>query len=302
MMRAAFAALLAASMLGACASTSPAPAELHEPSFVPGSLPGGGIALVLSGGAARGFAHVGVIKALEAHGLKPDLVVGSSAGSIVGALYASGLDGAQVEAALERLSLWDFGDVAWPGLGFLPSSLGFVRGDSLRRFIDAEAKRHLIEEFPLRFAAVATDLDSGAPRIFNAGDAGRAVAASSAVPGLVTPVPIRGRRYVDGQLSSPLPVAAARELGARIVIAVDVVYPPGDAVLTSTLRVFFQAFAIAVHRVKQLESLGADAVIAPDLGRTSGQWSLGERARLVAAGEGATLRALDRLRPLFKAK
>jgi NTE family protein len=294
---------LLAGVLAGCGTVAPAIHGRAEPSFTASAArdeAGAGVALVLSGGAARGFAHVGVIKALEAQGLKPDLVVGSSAGSIVGALYASGLGTADIEAAIDRMETWTFSDVAMPGLAFLPSSLGLVRGNALHRFIDAEARHRRIEDFPIRFAVVATDLDSGRPEIFNAGDAGLAVSASSAVPGIFTPVVIRGRRYVDGQISSPLPVEAARKLGARRVIAVDVVYPPEDAELTSTMRVLFQAFAITIHRIKQLEIASADVVIAPALEKTSRQLGFGDRERLVAAGESATMQALDRLRPLFE--
>lgn len=109
----------------------------------------------------------------------------------------------------------------------------------------------------------------------------------------------RGRRYGDGQLSIPLPANAVRKLGARVVIAVDVIYPPEDPVATSTMRLLFQAFAIPVCRLKEFEIAGADAVIVPELGRTSGQWGFADRERLIAAGETATLQALDRLRPLF---
>ena len=289
--------------LGAgCSALAPAAPQGPDPRFVPadGSRHGAPrVALVLSGGAARGFAHVGVIKALEANGLRPDLVVGASAGSIVGALYASGLSGPEVESAIERMNASTFADLSLPGLGLVPGSLGMFRGDELHRFIDREVRHHRIEDFPIRFAAVATDLATGSPAVFNAGDVGRAVSASSAVPGLIAPARIGSRLYGDGQMSSPVPVEAARKLGALRVIAVDVIYPPADAALTSSMRVVFQAFTIAAYRIKQFEIAMADAVIAPDLGHTSGQWSFSERRRLVAAGEDATIRALPLLRPLF---
>ena len=289
-----------ATAVAGCATAPETADDAHAPAFrVAAPLPGAAIALVLSGGSARGFAHVGVIAALEAHGLRPDLIVGSSTGSIVGALYASGLRAADLKAAIARLDASAFLDVAVPGVLFFPSPLGIVRGDGLMRYIEREARHRRIEDFPMRFAAVATDLASGTPQIFNAGDAARAVGASSAVPGLITPQRIRGRLYGDGQVSSPLPVSAARELGARIVIAVDVIYPPEDSSLTSIPRLFSQGFLITVHRLKEWEAAAADIVLAPELGHTSGQWLFEERERLVAAGEAATLRALDRLRPLF---
>ena len=289
--------------LGAgCSALGPPPPQGPDPRFVAAEASQHGlprVAIVLSGGAARGFAHVGVIKALEANGLRPDLIVGASAGSIVGALYASGLAASEVEAAVERMNPSTFSDLTLPGLGIVPGSLGMFRGDELHRFIDREVKHHLIEDFPTRFAAVATDLETGSPAIFNAGDVGRAVSASSAVPGLIAPARIAGKLYGDGQISSPLPVEVARKLGAQRVIAVDVIYPPTDAALTSSMRVVFQAFTIAAYRIKQFEVAMADVVIAPDLGHTSGQMSFNHRARLISAGEEAALRALDRLRAVF---
>ena len=285
-----------------CATLESAPLPGPDPHFVPAAdFPRGSarVALVLSGGAARGFAHVGVIKALEAYGLKPDLVVGSSAGSLVGALYASGLTAAELESAVARLSPTTFTDLSLPGFGIFPGSLGILRGNELHRFVDREVRHHHIEEFPIRFAAVATDLSTGDPAIFNAGDVGRAVAASSAVPGLIAPAKIGATFYGDGQISSPVPVEAARRLGALRVIAVDVLYPPEDASLTSSMRVVFQAFAIAAHRIKGYEVAQADVLIAPALGQTSGQWSFDERGRLIAAGESAAWSLLPRLRELF---
>ena len=294
--------MLALALTGGCATLTPPPEQGPDPRFAAAAaFPAGshGVALVLSGGSARAFAHVGVLKALEANGLRPDLIVGASAGSIVGALYASGLTAVELEAALARMDLSTITDVSLPGFGLFPGSLGIFRGEELHRFVDRETRHHRIEEFPIPFAAVATDLGTGDPTIFNAGDVGRAVAASCAVPGLVAPARIAGRLYGDGAMSSPTPVEAARKLGANKVVVVDVLYPPEDAVLTSSMRVVFQAFAIAAYRIKQFEVSMADAIVVPDLGHTSSQWSFEERVRLVAAGESAALLALPRLRPLF---
>ena len=270
------------------------------PSFVQPLTPTKGVALVLSGGGARGYAHLGVIRVLEAHGLRPRAVVGASAGSIVGALYASGLTVTELDESLRLLGAAHFADPDLLGLGLLPGSLGVFRGDRLHAFIDQRARHHLIEHFPIRFAAVATDLASGAPQAFNAGDAGWAVRASSAVPGVMAPVEIGGRRYVDGGLSSPLPITMARQLGACRVIAVDVIYPPQDARPRTAMGVFLQGFSIAVHRLKALEPAKADLVIIPSLPATSGQLGFASRERLVADGELAAQGAIDRIRELFK--
>jgi len=295
----AFAAIAAIAWMGGARAQR----EGVPPSFVaPAAAKGvkATVALVLSGGAARGYAHVGVIKVLEAEGLRPDIVVGCSAGSIVGSLYASGLTIVELEQAIGRLDSSSFDDWAMPGLGMRDSPLGLFKGDNLHAFLDANLKRHLMEQFPIRFAAVATNLTTGAVTIFNAGDAGIAVHASSAVPGVIAPTRIGGTLYGDCQVSSPLPVLAARRMGATKVIAVDVIYPPDDAHLTSTMNVLFQSMTISTYRLKEFERASADVVIAPGLPHTAGQLSFGDRTRIIAAGEAAARESLERLRKVFK--
>lgn len=296
-------AVVAPLLLAGCATLSPQLSNGPDPRFEPPEPVQSnelGVALVLSGGGARGYAHVGVIRVLEAHGLRPSIVVGSSAGSIVGSLYASGLSVEELEKAVGELGRGSFNDLVLPSLGFSLGEMGLIKGDKLHRFIDDRARHHLIERFPIRFAAVATDLRTGELQIFNAGDVGAAVRASSAVPGIMAPAEISGRLYADGQISSPVPVGAARRLGARKVIAVDVTYPPEDASISSAIRVLFQTFIISVDRLKKFELAHADLVISPELPRTSGQMSFGDRDRLIAAGERAALQALGKIRPMFR--
>lgn len=278
------------------ASVDETPAAIIARPFPSSKVP---VALVLSGGAARGFAHVGVLKVLEASGLTPDIIVGTSAGSIVGALYASGLNAAELEATVAQLDSSVFSDFVVPGLGFLPGELGFVRGEKLHRFIDARLKHHHIQDFPIRFAAVATDLSSGKSVAFNSGDAGLAVVASSAIPGIIMPVQIGKNQYGDGQIASPLPVAAARALGAKVVIAVDVIYPPEDAFVYSAPGVIFQAFAVSAYHLKEYEKMHADVIIVPDLPKTTGQFTFSDRQHLIDAGERAATRMLPEIRTAF---
>ena len=297
------AAMVGPLLLAGCATFSPQLKSGPDPRFEPPEpleATDPGVALVLSGGAARGYAHVGVIRVLEANGLRPSIVVGSSAGSVVGSLYASGLFGVELENTVAELDRRTFNDWVLPSLGFFPGEKGFVKGDKLHRFIDEHARHHMIERFPIRFAAVATELRTGETQIFNAGDVGAAVRASSAVPGIIVPAEIAGRLYGDGQISSPIPVGAARRLGARKTIAVDVIYPPEDAFITSAIGVLFQTFTISMNRLKRFELLQADVVISPELPRTSGQMSFGDRDQLIAAGERAAVHALEKIRPLFR--
>ena len=295
-------AAVAAFLLSGCATFAPQLSNGPDPSFVvpaPLAAEDAGVALVLSGGAARGYAHVGVIRVLEEYGLRPSIVVGSSVGSIVGALYASGLSTVELEKAVGEVGARTFNDWVLPSLGFFPGEKGFVKGDKLHWFIDDRVRHHLIEDFPIRFAAVATELRTGDLQVFNAGDVGAAVRASSAVPGIIAPAEIAGHLYGDGQISSPVPVGTARKLGARKIIAVDVIYPSQDAFISSAIGVLFQAFTISMNRLKATELADADVVISPVLPRTSGQMSFGDREVLIAAGEAAAREALARVRPLF---
>lgn len=256
------------------------------------------LALVLSGGAARGFAHVGVIKVLEREGIKPDLIVGTSAGGIVGALYASGMSAAQLEEEARSADSGRMLDPDWMGLMTL-KNFGLLRGEGLSDFVNEKVKWRKLEELPVPFAAVAVDLRTGKLAAFNQGDTGAAVRASSAVPGVFTPVPLRDGLYADGGLASPLPAATARAMGAKIVIAVDVVFPPENSTISSPWSVLFQTFLIQTYRLREYELKDADIVIAPVL-PASGQLSFSDRDWIIRAGEEAASAALPKIRELLR--
>ena len=257
------------------------------------------VALVLSGGAARGFAHIGVIRVLEQIGLEPDLIVGTSAGSVVGAAYAAGMSAAQIEAVAAGLDPTALADWVVPNLGqpLLRGELGFVRGQRLAQAIHTLVGGRPLQALPRRLAVVATDLHSGKPVVFTHGNTGLAVLASAAVPGIFVPPQINGRRYTDGQVSSPVPVAAALALGADTVIAVDATFPPEHADLASTVSVLFQILTIATQRIKAHELAQATVVIRPDI-RSSAQLGWDDRAWVIAAGEQAARLALPQLMAL----
>ncbi len=287
-----------------CATPAPRAADrlgeaLEEPGFMePPQGTQRSLALVLSGGGARGFAHLGVLRVLEREGWRPDLVVGTSAGAIVGAMYASGLSVADIEAAAASLNwsvLFDFDPVGslLGGIG-----LGIVPGQQLERFL----RQHLpgpIERFPIPFAAVAADMEQGEIVALNRGDAARAVLASSAVPGLYAPVRARGRLLADGQVVSPLPVLTARRLGAVRVLAVDVVYPPQHSAMTNSVSMLFQSMIVSGWRHALAARALADLVITPEI-RTPSQLGLESRAWVTEAGERAANARLVELRELFK--
>jgi len=246
------------------------------------------IALVLGGGAARGFAHVGVIKVLEAQGLAPDIVVGTSAGSVVGALYASGLTGYELQRRAMELDEKSVSDWALPNRGFL-------KGESLQGYINEAVKGKTIEQMPRALGVVATDLGSGQQTVFRRGNTGMAVRASSSVPGVFQPVTISGRDYVDGGLTSPVPVQAARDMGADIVVAVDIAKNPERAKVRDTIDVLLQTFLIMGRAIAAQELRSADVVVLPateELATADFQ----SRHLAVLEGEKAALHVIPALR------
>jgi NTE family protein len=214
------------------------------------------VALALGGGAARGFAHIGVIKALEAQGIVPDIVVGTSAGAVVGALYAAGKNGFELQKLALQMEEGQFNDWSLPDRGVL-------KGEALQVFVNRAVGGRPLEKLGRTFAVVATDLKSGEAVIFRSGDTGMAVRASSSVPGVFQPVAINGREYVDGGLVSPVPVRIARSLGADFVIGVDISSKPSHGRTQSTLDVLLQTFAIMGQTINGHELPGADVVIRP---------------------------------------
>jgi NTE family protein len=238
-----------------------------------------GLALALGGGAARGFTHIGVIEVIESLGVRPEWVVGTSAGSLVGALYASGMSVLELKKQALALDEAELGDWTITGRGPL-------KGEAIERLVNRLIANKPMESFPIKFAAVATDLFNGKPIYFTRGNAGQAVRASSAVPGVFEPVSIRGRDYVDGGLVSPIPVSAARALGATKVIAVDISAKPKFQSTDSMPQMFLQTFAIMGQQMGAIELARADVAIVPEVGDLSaGDFS--QRARSIEEGNRA---------------
>jgi NTE family protein len=246
------------------------------------------IALALGGGAARGFAHVGVISVLEASGIQPDLIVGTSAGSVVGAVYAAGYPAADLLRIAAQLDQAMVRDLTLP-------DRGFIRGEQLQNFINRLVQDRPIEKLNRPLAIVATDLQTGERMVFQRGNTGLAVRASSAVPGVFQPVPIAGRQYVDGGLTSPVPVRVARALGADLVIAVDISAQPRLGRIGDTFEVLLQTFAIMGQTIGQHELADADVVIRPAIGHL-GPADFEHRNQAIAEGEKAARAALPEIR------
>ena len=253
------------------------------------------IGLALGGGAARGFAHVGVIAVLEEAGFKPQLVVGTSAGSLVAALYASGKTPAQLQQTALTMQEVAITDWMLPIFG-----RGMFRGDALARYVNELVAGRLMENMAIPLGIVATDLHSGEAVLFQRGDTGTAVRASSAVPAVFVPVKIGAREYVDGGLVSPVPVRFARQMGADIVIAVDISSPPEGNAASDTLQILLQTFAIMGKSLNSYELKNADVVVRPSLaGLKSADFSARQRA--IDSGRAAMLAALPALRAKLEA-
>ena len=283
-------------VLFGCASAPPTPPVVTPTMSVAIPKTPPKIGLALGGGAARGFAHVGVIQVLEEAGITPVLVTGTSAGSLVAALYASGKNGAQLQKVAESMEESTIADWTLPFFG-----RGVLRGEALAKYVNAQVGQKLIEAMPMPLGIVATDLNSGNDMLFQRGDTGTAVRASSSVPAVFTPVKINGHEYVDGGLSSPVPVRAARKMGAELVIAVDISSPPEASSASGTIEVLLQTFSIMGKSINGFELKDADVVVRPVLTGVSSS-DLSSRKRSIEAGRQAMLQALPQLRLAIAAK
>jgi NTE family protein len=246
------------------------------------------IGLALGGGAARGFAHIGVIQVLEEAGIRPDLVIGTSAGSLVAALYASGKSGAELALLARSMDEGSLTDWSFPGRGL-------IRGDALARYVREHTGGRRIEQMRLPLGIVATDLDNGQGIVFRIGDTGVAVRASSAVPAVFQPVRIGTREYVDGGLVAPVPVRYARQMGAQLVIAVDISEPPDGAATGDAVRMLLQTFSIMGRSINQFELRDADVALRPRLHGVASV-DFAARAQSIQAGREAAQAMLGELR------
>lgn len=284
--------IAAALLLNACGLTGSKPEPVATmPPVIP--LPPPRIALALGGGAARGFAHIGVIKVLQSHGLKVDLVVGTSAGSVAGALFAaghSGFDLQQMAFDLDRATVAD-----WTLFG-----KGLIKGDALRQFVNTAVGNRPIDKLTIRFACVAANLKTGEAILFERGETGQAVQASSAVPGVFSPTLIGGQEYVDGGLVSVVPVRYAKKLGADFVIAVDVAAPPDQREAQGKLDVVMKTFGIMGKTIREAEYPLADVLIVPDMSTVNSSDFDGKH-RAILAGERAAQAALPELKAKLRA-
>jgi NTE family protein len=254
------------------------------------------IGLALSGGAARGIAHVGVLRALTEHEIPVDCIAGTSAGSIVGGAMASGLPLSEIETIARGLRWRDIGRMTM-------SRVGVQTNERLEQYLRNRLPKTKFEELPIRFAAVATDLKSGEAVVMrDTGDIAFAIRASCAIPGWYVPVvDDTGRQLVDGGLVANIPSGAARALGADIVIAVDV-NAEGAKFLgpsLSIIGVVLQSMMLVQRTVSSYQLIQADAVIKPRVGHI--RWDeMGRAEELLKAGYEAGIEAVPTIKELIE--
>ena len=251
------------------------------------------IALALGGGGAKGFAHIGVIKVLESHGIKPKIVTGTSAGSFVGSIYASGKTPYQMQSIALKLQESDLRDLTL-------NRQGIILGQKLQNYVNAQVGNQPIEKFPIRFAAVATRLDNGQKADFIKGNAGQAVRASCSIPNVFVPTTIGNVKYVDGGLVSPIPVKTAKDMGADIVIAVDISARPTGSGAGNMLGLLDQTINIMGQQSISTELNQASVVIQPKVGNL-GALDLKSSNQAILEGEKAAQLKIKEIQGVIQA-
>ena len=248
------------------------------------------IAVVLGAGASRGFAHIGVLKVLEANKVPIHMIVGTSAGSFVGSLYAYGYNAFQLQKMALSIEKGDIVDLTIP-------DNGFIKGDKLEEYINNTVRNTPIEKLRLPFYAVATSIPSGEEVVFGKGNTGTAVRASCAIPGVFRPARIAEKMYVDGGVVSPVAVDAGKRYGADIVIAVDISADLDTKQPEGTIDTILQSINIMYSKLSSLQISHADVVIRPRVGYI-GSADLDKRHEAIMEGEKAALEAMPRIKEL----
>jgi NTE family protein len=285
--RLATAALLAGIAAGCAGRRGPLAVPTSPP---PPQLRPVKIALVLGGGGARGFAHVGVIRVLEQERIPVDMIVGASAGSLIGAIYADVRDSFELESVAWQVEKDDIFD--WSLLG---STRGPVTGKALEAFVGRSIKATSIERLAIPFVAVATDLKTGEEVVLDRGPIGPAIHASSAMPGVFRPVSLDGRTLVDAGVADPIPVSVARARGADVVIAVDIGMELAAEEPGNVASISLRCIALLARGMARLKAKDADVVIAPKVGEAS-SFDFSRKKELMAAGVAAAREAIPAIR------
>lgn len=250
------------------------------------------VALVLGGGAARGFAHVGVLRELEKADIPIDMIIGTSVGSLIGAIYASNPNTFDLEWTafkLEKDDIFDF--------SFLSSATGPVKGDRLEAFVQSKIPTKNIEQFKIPYYAVSADLNSGEPVIFSSGPVAKAVRASCSIPGVFTPLNYQNRLLVDGGVLGNIAPEVARQHGANIVIVVSIGKTVANKDTKTIIGITMQAIDIMSSNIDRYKAKEADVLISPEVGDV-GTTDFTQKKRCMEAG----IKAAQTMMPAILAK
>ncbi len=278
-------ALLSATLFSACStfeSKKPAP-------VTPVQKPKAVIALALGGGASKGFAHIGVIKVLEENNIPISVVTGTSAGAVVGSMYAYGMSSDRLELEAELIDQYKLAD-------FTLSTTGFIKGEKLQQLINQKVKNQPIQSFKKKFGVVATELDNGKMIVFRSGNAGQAVRASASVPNVFQPAVIGNKKYVDGGLTAPVPVIAAKNMGANVIIAVDISQKPTKLSNSGFFSYLDQSLNIMSTAALNNELKQATVVIRPQVQKLGSVGGFDQRTHAIQLGEQAARAALPQIK------
>lgn len=253
------------------------------------------VAIVLSGGGARGVAHAGVLEVFEENHIPVDLIVGSSAGSIVGALYADDPNAERLKKKLIALSKWDLLDVnLGAGVKMFWELNGPVRGNALKNYLKENLSETTFEALQIPFVAVATDVNKGEAVALSQGALIPAIHASAAVPMLFSPVKWQGKTLVDGCVVSPIPVDVARSFSPKIVIAIDIGTSPDVGPVNTGYQVALRSMHIAYYHLAMRQAKEADILIHPNVDQY-GMFEDKYNQELYEAGKVAALNALPEI-------
>lgn len=253
------------------------------------------IALVLGGGGARGFAHVGVIRELEAEKIPIDLIVGVSVGSLVGALYAESADSFDLEWKAFQIEKKDIFD-----LSFFPIQKSLAKGDALREYLDRHLRSRNIEDLKIPLAVVAVDLKTGSRVIFTRGPLKEAVRASTALPGVFEPIPWGEKLLVDGGVLGNLPPDVAEDLGADVIVGVNIAKGRSEFQADSPgpLAVILESIGIMGDELIRLNRARFDVLIEPEVGSV-GLMDFDHKKELMEAGRQAARKEIPKIRTLL---
>lgn len=249
------------------------------------------VGLALGSGGARGFAHIGVIKVLEEEGIPIDIIAGSSMGSLVGAFYSAGMNPEMMMKLAVHLKKKYWLDYTVP-------KMGFVTGEKIKEMVRILTHGKHIEQLDIPLAIVATDLEKGERVVFTQGPIAQAVRASVSIPGIFVPEEVDGRLLVDGGVIDRVPITVAKDLGAGVVIGVDVGMISTEGKLTSIFDVIAQTIQVMEREIFKFRTVEADVMITPSVGQYSAT-NFTQIEELITAGEEAARRAIDQIKEVL---